>query len=63
MAGEALTIADLCLIATVSSTDILVPVKGSKYPKLCAWIKRMQELAYYRESNGVGLQSFKKLFH
>lgn len=61
MAGDKITIADLCLIPSVTSADILVPIDKSRYPNISGWIKRSQELPYYEEANQIGLDNFKNL--
>mgnify|MGYP003348044489 CR=1 FL=1 len=61
MAGNHLTIADLSLISTVTSADILVPIDYKKYQNIFAWVKRCQNLPYYKEANQVGLDNFKAL--
>ncbi|XP_075146837.1 glutathione S-transferase 1-like [Haematobia irritans] len=56
MAGDQMTIADFSVIATVTSLVAFLQIDGSKYPKLTAWIKRMESLPYYQEANGKGAQ-------
>ncbi|XP_030753906.1 glutathione S-transferase 1-like [Sitophilus oryzae] len=58
--GNELTIADFSLVATVSSTNsVLVPVASNTYPKITAWLARMQSLPYYNNANQVGVDMFK----
>ncbi|GLV42299.1 Glutathione S transferase E6 [Carabus blaptoides fortunei] len=62
MAGDQLTIADLCIGASVSSMEALeslIPVSLDKYPRLQGWMNRMKTLPYYEEANGTGLQKLK----
>ncbi|KAF5272960.1 hypothetical protein FQA39_LY18772 [Lamprigera yunnana] len=59
MACNHLTIADFYFIPTVTSADILIPVDAIKYPNICSWLKRCQELSYYKEANQIGLDNFK----
>lgn len=56
--GETTTLADLSLIATITTLDIFVPIAASKYPFIKAWINRCEALPYYSE-NQVGLNRFK----
>lgn len=58
LSGASLTVADLCCIATISSSQTVLPVDPEKYPNLTAWIKRMESLPFYEEVNG---QYVKKL--
>lgn len=49
-----MTIADFSIVATVSSIDIIVPIDAKKYPKITAWLKKMQALPYYAANkNGL----------
>ncbi|KAH8297204.1 hypothetical protein KR044_006696 [Drosophila immigrans] len=57
VAGNQLTIADFSLISTISSAVAYVEIDSGKWPKLSAWIKRMEELPYYSE-NSDGAQLF-----
>lgn len=57
VAGNQLTIADFSLISSISSLVAFVPVDAAKYPKLSAWIKRLEQLPYYAE-NSTGAQQF-----
>ncbi|KAF5299885.1 hypothetical protein FQA39_LY11422 [Lamprigera yunnana] len=59
MACNHLTIADFYFIPTVTSADILIPIDAIKYPNICSWLKRCQELSYYKEANQIGLDNFK----
>lgn len=47
LVGDSLTIADLCAIPSVTTLGFLVKIDEEKYPKLCAWIKRLESLPYY----------------
>lgn len=59
--GSNITLADLTLIATVTTMDIFVPIDSEKYPNISAWIQRAEELPYY-EVNKTGLQGLRKIF-
>lgn len=56
LAGSELTIGDLCSVATVSTAAAFAPIDADKYPKLTQWLKRLQALPYYKESNQEGLE-------
>lgn len=60
MAGDQLTIADLSLISSVTTADILVAIDPMKYQKIWTWIKRCQALPYYEDGNQIGLDNFKQ---
>ncbi|EDW01857.1 glutathione S-transferase 1 [Drosophila grimshawi] len=50
IAGDQLTIADFSLIASISSMVAYVEIDSIKYPKLTAWINRMQQFPFYAEN-------------
>lgn len=60
VAGDQLTLADFCLLASTTSLDVLVPIDSSKFRNVIAWIKRGQQLPYYHV-NQKGLDDFKNL--
>ncbi|XP_037896221.1 uncharacterized protein LOC119641553 [Glossina fuscipes] len=61
MAGSHLTIADFSIVSTATSLVNFVEVDAGKYPKLAAWLKRMETLPYYQETNGKGAQKIKEM--
>ncbi|XP_017079169.1 glutathione S-transferase 1-like [Drosophila eugracilis] len=61
VAGKTLTIADFSIISTVTSLEAFVKVDTAKYPKVTAWIKRLQKLPYYEEANAKGVLIFESL--
>jgi len=52
--GNDLTIADLCLVATASSLNDIVPLDPTKHLKIKQWMDRLSQLPYYEQVNGVG---------
>ncbi|KAL7742026.1 hypothetical protein ACLKA6_018278 [Drosophila palustris] len=54
IAGDELTIADFCCAATVSSIPAVLDIDPVKYPKVTAWLARLNELPYFEEANNVG---------
>ncbi|XP_030557769.1 glutathione S-transferase 1 [Drosophila novamexicana] len=56
LAGDKLTIADLCSVATVSTAAAFAPIDAEKYPKLTQWLSQMQALPYYKTNNQEGLE-------
>ncbi|XP_064542642.1 glutathione S-transferase 1 [Drosophila montana] len=56
LAGDKLTIADLCSVATVSTAAAFAAIDAEKYPKLTQWLSRMQALPYYKANNQEGLE-------
>lgn len=60
--GNDMTIADLCLIASISSFLTIIKIDRETYPNLTKWIERMQQLPYYKEKNEVGASLIPKIF-
>ncbi|XP_037950499.1 glutathione S-transferase 1-like [Teleopsis dalmanni] len=59
MAGGKLTIADFSIVSTVSTFKMaFAAVDAVKYPKLTAWLERMNALPYYAEVNLKGARDF-----
>lgn len=46
IAGNNVTIADICCIVNVTSMTFC-PLDPSKYPKTTAWVNKMQQLPFY----------------
>lgn len=61
LAGDKLTIADLCTVATVTTAAAFAPIEEAKYPRLTEWIKRMEALPYYEANNQQGLDMLVQL--
>ncbi|XP_068625131.1 glutathione S-transferase 1-like [Battus philenor] len=60
-AGEQLTLADLSLVSTVSTIDV-VGIKLDKYPNIVRWYELVKTTApKYEEANGIGLMEFKAM--
>lgn len=55
IAGDQLTIADLCCAASVTSITDIVPIDEKLYPKYVDWLKRMRQLPYFDEVNAEGV--------
>ncbi|KAL1502344.1 hypothetical protein ABEB36_007498 [Hypothenemus hampei] len=59
VAGNELTIADFSIVSSISSCNAaMVPIASNTYPRITAWLARMQALPYY-ESNQKGVDQFK----
>ncbi|CAG9854860.1 unnamed protein product [Phyllotreta striolata] len=57
VAGDSLSLADLSFVTSIITWHVtFAPVNAAKYPKITAWIKRMQKLPYYQEVNQKGLK-------
>lgn len=56
-----MTIADVSVVATVSTINIILPVDAVKWPKLGAWFDRMRVRPAYRERNVPGLRRLRAI--
>nr|WET52663.1 glutathione S-transferase [Phaedon brassicae]WET52788.1 glutathione S-transferase [Phaedon brassicae] len=54
VAGDQMSIADFSFVTSITSWEPYVPLTEAQFPKIMAWLKRMQELPYYSE-NQIGL--------
>lgn len=61
-AGDNLTVADITLVATVSTLDV-ASFDLSKYPNVVAWYERCKATAPGYDINEAGLAEFKKFFN
>jgi len=57
--GDQLTLADLSLVATISTLE-LIDLKFEDWPKVSAWLGRLKQLPYYKEANQNGIDMFKE---
>ncbi|KAJ0173908.1 hypothetical protein K1T71_010054 [Dendrolimus kikuchii] len=57
LAGNHITLADISLVASVSSLDVLVPI-DSKYIKLKEWFEVLKNQEWYQNGNVPGLTGF-----
>lgn len=62
LAGDHLTIADLSIIASVTQATIKVKLDADKYPKILAWIERLEQLPYFHDTNTVNVANFAIFF-
>ncbi|XP_030378077.1 glutathione S-transferase 1 [Scaptodrosophila lebanonensis] len=62
LCGNELTIADFCCVATITSVNDVAPIDEFKFPKLLAWLQRLAELPYYKETNQEGAEELKAIF-
>lgn len=60
-AGDSLTLADIALVATVSTYDV-AKFDISKYPNVQKWYKMMQGVCPGYDLNVQGMEEFKKFF-
>ncbi|CAG9795469.1 unnamed protein product [Diatraea saccharalis] len=60
-AADHLTLADISLVASVSTLDGVIPV--NEFPKLSQWFETMQQYDWYQSANKPGLEKITKMFH
>lgn len=58
--GDAITIADFSLVATITSSNYLVKIEEKEFPNIIRWIKQAEQLSYY-QVNATGLVDFANL--
>ncbi|GJQ67936.1 putative glutathione s-transferase [Trypoxylus dichotomus] len=56
--GTSPSIADLHLVATVTTLNVLIPFEEDTHPNILGWLERCRSLPYYDES---GLESYKNI--
>ncbi|KAJ8717506.1 hypothetical protein PYW08_005905 [Mythimna loreyi] len=60
VAGNHMTIADVSLVAGISSINVLVPV-DAKYTRVHAWWNSLKEEDWYKKANLPGLAQYEEL--
>ncbi|XP_052743652.1 glutathione S-transferase 1-like [Bicyclus anynana] len=58
--GTYMSLADIAIVATVSTLNVLVPVNKERYPVLFSWMFRMSQKPFYTTGNLKGLNEFTK---
>ncbi|GLV42295.1 Glutathione S transferase E12 [Carabus blaptoides fortunei] len=64
LAGDDMTIADLCNAASIVSVEVIasrVPVTLDNFPRMQAWMNRVKEIPYFEEINKPGLQQLEMI--
>ncbi|CAH1644205.1 unnamed protein product [Spodoptera littoralis] len=54
IAGDHVTIADIAILSTVSTQDLILPIDAQKYPKLKAWLEELKATPYCKKYNEEG---------
>jgi glutathione S-transferase len=60
LVGDQVTLADLSMIATLSSMMIRAPV-DPKFESIARWMRKCEELPYYEEANGRYVKAYRKI--
>ncbi|KAH8357747.1 hypothetical protein KR200_002819 [Drosophila serrata] len=58
LVGDTLTLADLVTGPTVSALQAVVDIEPTVYPKITAWMERLNEIAYYKDINEAAAQGY-----
>uniref|UniRef100_A0A023EK58 glutathione transferase n=1 Tax=Aedes albopictus TaxID=7160 RepID=A0A023EK58_AEDAL len=60
--GNGMTLADLSCIASIASYHAIFPIDAAKYPKLAAWVQRLEKLPYYKGTNQEGAEELAAIY-
>ncbi|KAL7732085.1 hypothetical protein ACLKA6_015846 [Drosophila palustris] len=60
--GNTFNIADFCLGATASSLPAVLKMDPKQFPKIAAWLGRLEKLPYYKEANKDGAENMRVAF-
>lgn len=63
LVGDQLTVADLSIVTTLTTLNTLVELDSAKYPRIRDWLRRIETLPYYYETNTAHLAQFKEFFN
>lgn len=58
IAGNELTVADFSAVTIITQLATQVPFQAGEFAKVQAWIKRLEQLPYFHESNTKILEKF-----
>ncbi|KAF9407369.1 hypothetical protein HW555_012590, partial [Spodoptera exigua] len=61
LAGESITLADICCVSNISSLNEILPIDKALYPKLSAWFEKCSKQDFYIKRNLPGVQEFREL--
>lgn len=62
IAGDDLTIADLTVLALISTVEVVVfPIDPERFPRLADWFERAKQLPYFEECNKEALEQVAEL--
>lgn len=63
LAGNRMTVADLCVFAWMESITQVVEASEKDYPKITSWLNTLRKLPYYKEANKAGAALHVQLFN
>ncbi|CAG4962462.1 unnamed protein product [Parnassius apollo] len=59
MAGNDLTLADICCVSSISTLNEIIPIDAKLYPQLTAWFERCKEQEFYKKGNEPGVEQIR----
>lgn len=54
-----MSIADIAIVATISTLSLVLPVDSLKFPLLTEWFEKMKKCPFYAVGNVPGLQKLR----
>lgn len=54
-----MSIADISIVATLSTINMVMPVDGDRFPLLSKWFETMKKCSFYARGNIPGLQKLR----
>ncbi|KAG4068652.1 hypothetical protein HA402_002343 [Bradysia odoriphaga] len=61
VAGNDMSIADIAIVATFSTLNLVIPVDGVTFPLLKKWFEEMKKFPFYAAGNVPGLQKLRAI--
>ncbi|XP_001361309.3 glutathione S-transferase 1 [Drosophila pseudoobscura] len=58
LVGDSLTLADICCGPTVTSLPAAVDIDPAVYPKVTAWVERLNKLAFFEQINRAPAKNY-----
>lgn len=56
-----MTIADISIVATLSTLNLVQPVDDAKFPLLLKWFDKMKKYPFYAAANIAGLKKLRAI--
>ncbi|CAH0760650.1 unnamed protein product [Diatraea saccharalis] len=61
LAGDHVTIADICCVSTISSMNEILPINEIEYPKLTDWLQKCSQQDFYKKGNAPNILLFREM--
>lgn len=56
-----MSIADIAIVGTLSTLNLVQPVDGVRFPSLAKWFEKMKRFPFYVTGNVPGLQKLRAI--